>query len=316
MPSATSTRTASSGTTPERQPPSGAEFTVYNRSANPIWHDANGDGRFRRQKSSPQRSRHDHRDRLQRIARRWTARQASAPLPSAPTRSWRRKLPVGYTGRGIVSHGEIREDGQFDQLVGADGMLNEVVRGGVQVRKDDLHELGASEGPGRSRPLRFGDAGYLGTSLEGIEFTVVNTSRHGVMVGDTYRPKGLCRRRHRGRPGTEGGSLHRPDRNRYAALRHLLTETASPTAIPLDRQRSPHLRCARTKVVRRIAGADLLWRDQVVPTYTCEGLRSWAASSPASPSSHPTSTSEAHVAVTDLATCSAPPRIGGAARRP
>lgn len=24
----------------------GAEFTVYNRSANPVWHDANGDGAF------------------------------------------------------------------------------------------------------------------------------------------------------------------------------------------------------------------------------------------------------------------------------
>ena len=84
---------------------------------------------------------------------------------------------------------EIREDGQFDQLVEADGMLNEVVRGGVQVEKDDL-ELGKSEALGGADHSALDAEGYLGSSLEGIQFTVVNASEHGVMVEDTYRPKG------------------------------------------------------------------------------------------------------------------------------
>ena len=100
------------------------------------------------------------------------------------------KAPVGYTREGILSHViEIREDGQFDQLVEADGMLNEVVRGGVQVEKDDL-ELGKSEALGGADHSALDAEGYLGSSLEGIQFTVVNASEHGVMVEDTYRPKG------------------------------------------------------------------------------------------------------------------------------
>lgn len=84
---------------------------------------------------------------------------------------------------------EIREDGQFDQLVEADGMLNEVVRGGVQVQKDDL-ELEVSEALGGAGHSALDADGYLGSSLAGIEFTIENVSEHGVMVGGTYFPRG------------------------------------------------------------------------------------------------------------------------------
>ena len=72
------------------------------------------------------------------------------------------KAPAGYAREGILSHVvEIREDGQFDQLVEADGMLNEVVRGGVQVQKDDL-ELDKSEALGGAGHSALDAEGYLG----------------------------------------------------------------------------------------------------------------------------------------------------------
>ena len=120
----------------------------------------------------------------------WTAMTGIRALPFGTYEIVETKAPEGYTGEGVVSHVvEIREDGQFDQLVEADGMLNEVKRGGVQVQKDDL-ELGKSEAVGGADHSAIGDAGYLGSSLSGIEFTVVNASEHGVMVEGTYRPKG------------------------------------------------------------------------------------------------------------------------------
>ena len=47
-----------------------------------------------------------------------------------------------------------------NQLVEADGMLNEVMRGGVQVQKDDL-ELGTSETLGGADHSALGAEGYL-----------------------------------------------------------------------------------------------------------------------------------------------------------
>ena len=120
----------------------------------------------------------------------WTASTGVRALPYGTYEIVETKAPEGYTGEGIVSHVvEIREDGQFDQLVEADGVLNEVVRGGVQVQKNDL-ELGQSEALGGADHSSLGDEGYLGTSLEGIEFTIENASEHGVMVGGTYYPTG------------------------------------------------------------------------------------------------------------------------------
>lgn len=169
----------------------GAEFTVYNRSAAPVWYDANGDGAFQ---SSEEFARDEA---IMTVATEynasldaWTATTGVRALPYGTYEIVETKVPDGYTGDGIVSHVvEIREDGQFDQLVAGDGMLNEVVRGGVQVQKDDL-ELSASEALGGADHSSLGDAGYLGSSLAGIGFTIVNASEHGVMVGGTYFPKG------------------------------------------------------------------------------------------------------------------------------
>lgn len=59
---------------------------------------------------------------------------------------------------------------------------DDVVRGGVQVVKADS-ELGLSEAVGGSGH----DAGSAGSTLSGIEFSIVNASRHGVLVeGEWY----------------------------------------------------------------------------------------------------------------------------------
>ena len=98
----------------------------------------------------------------------WTASTGVRALPYGTYEIVETKAPEGYTGEGIVSHVvEIREDGQFDQLVEADGILNEVVRGGVQVQKNDL-ELEKSEAIGGADHSSLDDEGYLGSSLEGI----------------------------------------------------------------------------------------------------------------------------------------------------
>lgn len=143
----------------------GAEFTVYNRSASPVWHDSSGDGRFQASEEFAPG------DAVMTIATEynesldaWTATTGVRALPFGTYEIVETKAPVGYTGEGIVSHVvEIREDGQFDQLVEADGMLNEVVRGGVQVQKDDL-ELGTSEALGGADHSALSDEGYIDTS--------------------------------------------------------------------------------------------------------------------------------------------------------
>ena len=169
----------------------GAEFTVYNRSANPVWYDANRDGGFQASEefavgAAVMTIATSYNESLD----AWTATTGARALPFGTYEVIETKAPIGYAREGVLSHVvEIREDGQFDQLVEADGMLNEVMRGGVQVEKDDL-ELGASEALGGADHSALGAEGYLGSSLEGIQFTVVNASEHGVMVEDTYRPKG------------------------------------------------------------------------------------------------------------------------------
>lgn len=177
------------------------------------------------------------------------------------------KAPVGYTGEGIVSQVvKIREDGQFDQLVEGDGMLNEVVRGGVQVQKDDL-ELQASEALGGADHSALGADGYLGSSLEGIEFTVVNASEHGVMVGDAYRPKGSV--------VAVIETAWNPEEEAYTAQTasdtlsygtYTIAETATNDSYLLT-DGAPHTFEVREdgKVVTAdCEGAALLWRDQVV----------------------------------------------------
>lgn len=169
----------------------GAEFTVYNRSEAAVWHDANGDGEVQdAEMVAPDGVVAVLSTEYNESLDAWTASTGVRALPYGTYEIVETKAPEGYTGEGVVSHVvEIREDGQFDQLVEADGILNEVVRGGVQVQKNDL-ELGQSEAIGGAGHSSLGDEGYLGTSLEGIEFTIENVSEHGVMVGGTYYPTG------------------------------------------------------------------------------------------------------------------------------
>lgn len=246
----------------------GAEFTVYNRSASPIWHDSNGDGRFQASEEfAPGDAVMIIATEYNKSLDAWTATTGVRALPFGTYEIVETKAPVGYTGEGIVSHVvEIREDGQFDQLVEADGMLNEVVRGGVQVQKDDL-ELGASEALGGADHSALSDEGYLGASLEGIEFTVMNASEHGVMVGDTYRPKGSV--------VAVVETAWNPEKEAYTAQTasdalpygtYTIAETATNDSYLLTdgAPRTFEVREDGKVVAADRDGAALLWHDQVV----------------------------------------------------
>lgn len=246
----------------------GAEFTVYNRSANPIWYDANHDGRFQATEEFAAG------DAVMTIATTynesldaWTATTGARALPFGTYEVIETKAPVGYTREGVLSHViEIREDGQFDQLVEADGMLNEVVRGGVQVEKDDL-ELGQSEALGGADHSALEEEGYLGSSLEGIEFTVVNASEHGVMIEDAYRPKGTV--------VAVIETAWNPEKGAYTAQTasdalpygtYTIAETATNESYLLTdgAPRTFEVREDGKTVTCDHEGEALLWRDQVV----------------------------------------------------
>lgn len=246
----------------------GAEFTVYNRSANPVWYDANGDGMFQASElfgtgEAVMTMATEYNASLD----AWTAATGVRALPFGTYEVVETKAPEGYTGEGIVSHVvEIREDGQFDQLVEADGMLNEVKRGGVQVQKDDL-ELGESEAIGGADHSAIGDAGYLGSSLEGIEFTVVNASEHGVMVEGVYHPKGAV--------VAVIETAWNPEKEAYTAQTasdtlpygtYRIAETATNDSYLLTdgTPRTFEVREDGKTVIADQEGEALLWRDQVV----------------------------------------------------
>ena len=246
----------------------GAEFTVYNRSANPIWYDANHDGRFQAAEEFASG------DAVMTIATSynesldaWTATTGARALPFGTYEVVETKAPAGYVREGILSHiVEIREDGQFDQLVETDGMLNEVARGGVQIEKDDL-ELGKSEALGGAGHSSLGADGYLGSSLEGIQFTIVNASEHGVMVGDTYRPKGAI--------VAVIETVWNPEKEAYTAQTasdtlpygtYTIAETATNDSYLLTdgEPRTFEVREDGKTVICDREGDALLWRDQVV----------------------------------------------------
>lgn len=89
------------------------------------------------------------------------------------------EAPVGYLNTGTISRTfEIREDGKVVDLTSSEPIVNDVVRGGVMVEKDDL-ELGKSEAIGGKD-----HSSATGANLNGIEFTIANASEHAVVVGD------------------------------------------------------------------------------------------------------------------------------------
>lgn len=174
----------------------GAEFTVYNRSAAEVWMDRDGDGECSAgEVFAPGEEVMTVPTTYSAALDAWVASTGDRALPYGTYEVVETKAPEGYLHEGTLSRTiEVREDGQFDQLVAADGILNEVIRGGVMVRKDD-RELRDSEALGGANHSGFGEDGYLGTSLCGIEFTITNRSAHGVMVaGEYYGPNAVVMR--------------------------------------------------------------------------------------------------------------------------
>lgn len=246
----------------------GAEFTVYNRSEGPVWHDANKDGRFQASELfAPGEAILSMQTEYNESLDAWTATTGARALPFGTYEVVETKAPVGYTGEGIVSRTvQIREDGQFDQLVAADGMLNEVMRGGVQVQKDDI-ELDASEALGGADHSSLGAEGYLGSSLEGIEFTVVNASAHGVMVGGTYFPTGsvVAKVETAWNPEKEAYTAQTPsDALPYGTYTIAETATNDSYLLTDGASRTFEVREDGKVVTADREGGALLWRDQVV----------------------------------------------------
>lgn len=246
----------------------GAEFAVYNRSENAVWYDANGDGKFQASEEfAPGDAVMTISTEYNASLDAWTATTGVRALPYGTYEVVETKAPEGYTGDGIVSHVvEIREDGQFDQLVEADGMLNEVARGGVQVQKDDL-ELEKSEAIGGADRSALDAEGYLGSSLEGIEFTIENASEHGVMVGGTYYPRGSV--------VAVIETAWNPEKGAYTAQTasdalpygtYSIAETATNESYLLTdgAPRTFEVREDGKVVTADREGQALLWRDQVV----------------------------------------------------
>ena len=92
--------------------------------------------------------------------------------------------PVGYLNQSTVARDfQIRDEGAMVDLTGSAPIANDVVRGGVMVEKDDI-ELGRSEAIGGAD-----HSSTVGANLNGIEFTIVNESKHRVIVnGESYDP--------------------------------------------------------------------------------------------------------------------------------
>ena len=161
----------------------GAEFTVYNASAERVDVDLNANGVIDEGEVFAAG------EAIVTIATEYDADLdayvAKTPEDLLPYGTYlvrEAKAPEGYTEDGAVEKEfQVREDGKVYEFLYGDGELNEVAAGGVQVVKSDL-ELGASEALGGSSH----DALDTGSTLSGIEFTIANASEHGVMVGGQW----------------------------------------------------------------------------------------------------------------------------------
>ena len=169
----------------------GAAFDIYNRSAHTIWADLDSNGTAQEgEMFAPGAKIMTIETAYNASLDAYTASTGDKMLPFGTYEIVESKAPQGYTQAGAVNKTvEIREEGQSVQLVKAQGMLNEVARGGVQVMKSD-RELGLSEAIGGAEHGGLESDGHLGTSLAGIEFTITNVSDHGVMVGNSYFASG------------------------------------------------------------------------------------------------------------------------------
>ena len=159
----------------------GAEFTIYNKSARAVevddaWYDPDEAIMTISTAYDPELD-------------AYVASTGARRLPVGTYHVTETQPPEGYRGEGVLEKTvTIADDGQFTQLVEADGMLNEVVLGGVRIEKRDA-ELGTSEATGGSGHAAAGAEGYCGTTLAGIAFTITNASDHSVLVGDDwYQP--------------------------------------------------------------------------------------------------------------------------------
>lgn len=164
---------------------------MYNRSKSTIWDDLDENGKIGSgELFKPGEAIRVLKTEYNKELDAYTAQTRERELPYGTYEVIETKAPTGYLNTGTVSRTvELREDEEFVELVQVKGVLNDILRGGVQVEKDDL-ELNASEALGGANHSTLDAAGYQGTSLVGIEFTVKNASAHGVMVEGAYYPVG------------------------------------------------------------------------------------------------------------------------------
>lgn len=149
----------------------GAEFSIINRSENPVSVDGKEHAK-------------DEVVKVITTDQDGVARTAADCLPYGEYTIVETKAPEGYLNEGILEKDfSIRTDGEMVDLV-SEPIANDVVRGGMQIEKWD-RELGKPEAVGGSGH----STAKAGAKLTGIEFTLTNMSRNPVTVkGKEYAP--------------------------------------------------------------------------------------------------------------------------------
>ena len=109
----------------------------------------------------------------------YTARTSADCLPYGTYKVVESSVPMGYTADGTTERAfQIRENGVMVDLTSTP-IMNDVVRGGVQINKSDVQTGTDAQG----------DA-----TFEGAEFSITNESEHAVLVdGVLYEPGEVCK---------------------------------------------------------------------------------------------------------------------------